>query len=110
MSLITTHVLDTAAGKPAAGVAVLLEVRDTDGWRQLATGVTDDDGRVRVLGPDSVAPGEYRLTFATRDYFARDGRESFFPEVTVTFTVADGSHHHVPILLSPFAFSTYRGS
>lgn len=111
MTAITTHVLDTATGLPAAGIAVRLDVRDGDGWRALGDGVTDGDGRLRDLGPDAVAGGEYRLTFASGAYFAGHGRETFFPEVTVAFTVADPTgHHHVPLLLSPFAFSTYRGS
>jgi 5-hydroxyisourate hydrolase len=111
VSAITTHVLDTALGRPAAGIAVRLEAGDGLGWRVLGDGVTDADGRVRELGPDMVTEGHHRLTFATAAYFAHDGRESFFPEVTVTFTVTDPTqHHHVPILLSPFAFSTYRGS
>jgi 5-hydroxyisourate hydrolase len=111
MSAITTHVLDTALGRPAAGVAVRLEVRDGSGWRPLGDGVTDQDGRVRELGPGTIAAGHHRLIFDTAAYFAADGRESFFPEVTVTFTVTEpAQHHHVPILLSPFAFSTYRGS
>ncbi len=104
MSAITTHVLDTAAGRPAAGIAVRLEGPDG----VLGTGVTDQDGRVRELGPAVVPAGRYRLVFDTESYFD-DG--SFFPEVAVTFTVTDpAAHHHVPILLSPFAFSTYRGS
>ncbi|HEX3589878.1 MAG TPA: hydroxyisourate hydrolase [Pseudonocardiaceae bacterium] len=111
MTAITTHVLDTAAGLPAAGVAVALEVRTDAGWQRLGDGVTDDDGRVRDLGPDTVAAGQYRLTFGTGAYFAAIGTRSFFPEVTVTFVIDDPTrHHHVPLLLSPFAFSTYRGS
>lgn len=111
MTAITTHVLDTAAGRPAAGVAVRLEALVDGAWRELGTGVTDADGRVGALGPDAVAAGHHRLVFATGAYFAATGRESFFPEVTVTFAVtAPEEHHHVPILLSPFAFSTYRGS
>lgn len=112
MSAITTHVLDTALGRPASGIAVRLEARDGgDGWRTIGDGVTDQDGRVRELGPDTITAGGHRLTFDTAAYFERDGRESFFPEVTVTFTVTEPTqHHHVPILLSPFAFSTYRGS
>lgn len=111
MSLITTHVLDTATGRPAAGVGVVLEARTGDGWHTLGEARTDDDGRVRNIGPDTAGPGTYRLTFRTEEYFSRDGRESFFPEVTVTFTVTDATaHHHVPLLLSPYAFSTYRGS
>jgi 5-hydroxyisourate hydrolase len=102
--VITTHVLDTAAGRPAAGVAVRLEVLDETGWRTVRDTVTDEDGRVRDFGVAPVA-GRYRLTFDTAD------RSAFFPEITVTFAVtAPGEHHHVPILLSPFAFSTYRGS
>ena len=111
MTAITTHVLDTSAGHPAAGVAVRLDVRTDAGWLLMDEGVTDDDGRLRDLGPDAVAAGEYRLTFGTGAYFAATGTESFFPEVTVTFVISDPTrHHHVPLLLSPFAFSTYRGS
>jgi 5-hydroxyisourate hydrolase len=76
-------------------------------WHSVATGATDADGRLRF--PDAVPAGGYRLTFATGAWFAARGTQSFYPEVTVTFTVADG-HYHVPLLLSPFAYSTYRGS
>jgi 5-hydroxyisourate hydrolase len=104
MSAITTHVLDTAAGRPAVGIAVRLEGQ---GGEVLGDAVTDRDGRVRTLGPETLSVGRYRLVFDTAGYFA----ESFFPEVVITFTVADpAQHYHVPILLSPFAFSTYRGS
>ncbi|QRP44369.1 hydroxyisourate hydrolase [Amycolatopsis sp. FDAARGOS 1241] len=105
MSLVTTHVLDTAAGKPAAGIAVRFERAD---GTPVAEGVTDDDGRVRDLGPDTLDPGVYRLVFDTGAYL---GPEAFFPDVTIAFRITDGaSHHHVPVLLSPFAYSTYRGS
>ncbi|MEU4670608.1 hydroxyisourate hydrolase [Amycolatopsis sp. NPDC023774] len=108
MSLVTTHVLDTAAGKPAAGIAVRFERVDGTGGTPIAEGVTDDDGRVRDLGPDTLEPGVYRLVFDTGAYL---GPEAFFPDVTIAFRIADGSsHHHVPVLLSPFAYSTYRGS
>lgn len=111
MSAITTHVLETTAGHPAAGVGVELAVRDDTGWRRLGTATTDADGRVREIGPATAPAGDYRLVFATGEYYARDGRETFFPEVAVTFTVPAGArHHHVPLLLSPFAFSVYRGS
>jgi 5-hydroxyisourate hydrolase len=111
MSAITTHVLDTALGRPARGIAVRLERRDGDAWTELGAGVTDDDGRVRELGPDRTTAGPHRLVFDTAGYFARDDRDTFFPEVGITFTVADPEqHHHVPLLLSPFALSTYRGS
>jgi 5-hydroxyisourate hydrolase len=103
---VSTHVLDAARGVPAAGVAVRLE----RGSEVLAEAKTDDDGRVRDLGA-RLAAGTYRLTFATGDYFAATGREGFYPEVVVAFTVTDpAQHHHVPLLLAPFAYSTYRGS
>jgi 5-hydroxyisourate hydrolase len=116
MTAITTHVLDTARGRPAAGVPVRLE-RTADG-AELGRARTDGDGRVRALGP-RLEPGSYRLVFDTADYLAeRPGGEPaqasgppFFPEVTVTFTV-DGlaAHEHIPLLLSPFGYSAYRGS
>ncbi len=112
MSAITTHVLDTARGVPAAGVPVTLDALGPEGWRALGTGATDADGRLRTLLPPGVVAeqGMYRLTFDTGAYFRAIGAEGFYPEVTVTFTVRDGRHHHVPLLLSPFGYSTYRGS
>jgi 5-hydroxyisourate hydrolase len=104
---ISTHVLDATAGAPATGVDVLLEVRGDGGWLAVGGGATDGDGRLRF--PDAVSPAEYRLTFGTGQYFAARGVESFYPEVVVTFT-ASGGHYHVPLLLSPFAYSTYRGT
>jgi 5-hydroxyisourate hydrolase len=121
-SAITTHVLDTARGLPAAGVAVRLERVPGDGQPPLGQpplgqpplgqSVTDADGRARDVGPAVLPPGIYRLVFDTGAYFASQGPEpAFFPEVTVTFRVDGQSrHHHVPLLLSPFAYSTYRGS
>ena len=109
MSAVTTHVLDTARGRPAAGVRVRLE-QDAGGG-VVASATTDDDGRVRHLGPDRVEPGTYRLVFDTADYFSRTGQSCFFPEVSLSFVVADPDRHlHVPVLMSPFAYSTYRGS
>jgi 5-hydroxyisourate hydrolase len=111
VSAISTHVLDTAQGRPAAGLLVRLEhVVGVDG-AVLATATTDADGRVPSLGPDRVCPGTYRLVFDTAGYFSRTGQPCFFPEVSLSFVVADPEqHHHVPVLLSPFAYSTYRGS
>jgi 5-hydroxyisourate hydrolase len=110
MSAITTHVLDTALGRPAAGIPVRLEAL-TPHPVVLAEATTDADGRVPELGPDQVEPGTFRLVFDTAAYHAGRGEAGFFPEVAITFTVADPTqHHHVPVLLSPFAFSTYRGS
>lgn len=111
MSAVTTHVLDAAQGRPAVGVAVRLERLDGDASDPLAHGRTDDDGRARDLGPEQVPAGTYRLVFDTGAWFAAAGRETFYPEVVVTFLVTDEHpHHHVPLLLSPFAYSTYRGS
>ncbi|NYI80743.1 hydroxyisourate hydrolase [Nocardioides panzhihuensis] len=117
-SAITTHVLDTALGRPAAGVPVRLsridppstDRPDFDAIVVLADAVTDDDGRATDLGPDQVPAGTYQLRFDTAAYYAATGQECFFPQVTVTFAVTDRRHHHVPLLLSPFAYSTYRGS
>ncbi len=106
MSHLTTHILDATAGSPAVGVAVALVTTSGD---ELATGVTDADGRLG-LGPDALAPGDYALVFTTSAYFAAQGVDAFYPSVTVAFTVGDRPHYHVPLLLSPFAYSTYRGS
>lgn len=110
-SHLTTHVLDASAGKPAAGIEVVLEHKQDAGWTQVATGTTNADGRIGDLGPEQLASGTYRLTFAVADYFAATGTPTFYPEITVTFAVDAGeTHYHVPVLLSPFAYSTYRGS
>jgi len=109
--MVTTHVLDAALGRPAAGVAVRLERPAGAAWAELATGATDADGRIPQLGPDTLEPGTYRLRFDTAAYFTATDRTGFYPEVTVAFTVTeDGGHYHVPLLLSPYAYSTYRGS
>ncbi|MGX5696654.1 hydroxyisourate hydrolase [Agromyces soli] len=111
VSQITTHVLDAQRGVPAAGVAVELSRREGEGWALVATGVTDADGRAKQLGPEQVPGGEYRLRFDTGAYFAATETDTFYPEVLIGFAVADdGRHYHVPLLLSPFAYSTYRGS
>jgi len=109
---ITTHVLDTARGRPAAGLAVTLSHRGGNGaWSAVGMGVTDDDGRVPDLTPGRVEAGDYRLDFATEAYFKSAGTRAFYPEVSVVFTLDDpGAHHHVPLLLSPFGYSTYRGT
>ena len=114
MSLITTHVLDTSRGRPASGVAVSLELETADDtWKQIGKGTTDADGRARDLLPDGFAlhGGVYRLTFATGPYFAAQEIEAFYREVVILFTVSDpAQHYHVPLLLNPFGYSTYRGS
>lgn len=109
MSAVTTHVLDTGRGRPAAGVPVRLE--RCYGATVLVRARTDGDGRVQDLGPDRLDAGDYRIVFDTGAYFARLGQAAFYPEVTVTFTLADPEqHYHVPLLLSPYGYSTYRGS
>jgi 5-hydroxyisourate hydrolase len=113
MSQITTHVLDVATGNPAAGVPVILEIEKAGGeWREISRGSTDGDGRLRhLLPPDSLAEGTYRLTFDTNAYFNARKIVGFYPQVTVVFRVRDvKEHYHIPLLLSPFGYSTYRGS
>lgn len=114
MSAITTHVLDTARGCPAAGVPVVLE-RDAGAgqWHAIGRGATDADGRLGGLMPDdaALAPGLYRLIFNTRDYFDAHGIRGFYPHVVVVFeAIAGEAHYHVPLLLGPFGYTTYRGS
>ncbi len=111
-SPITTHVLDTTAGRPAVGVEVRLSSRDARGaWHEIGSGTTDVDGRVVDLLATTFESGEYRLRFETGAYFDRLGITAFYPYVEVTFSVAHPTeHYHVPILLNPFGYSTYRGS
>jgi 5-hydroxyisourate hydrolase len=113
MSAITTHVLDTALGRPAAGIHVQLQVGEGRVWRPIAEGKTDADGRLRSL-TDNAQPldsGVYRLVFDTGSYFNEAGTTAFHPRVTVEFTVdSAASHYHVPLLISPFGYTTYRGT
>jgi 5-hydroxyisourate hydrolase len=113
-SPITTHVLDVSTGRPAAGIAVVLERKThTVGWQSIADGITNIDGRINDLihSNEAFLPGHYRLIFETGPYFLVHDREGFFPQVTISFAVKDPSqHYHVPLLLSPFGYSTYRGS
>ena len=114
MSGITTHVLDTSRGRPADGVPVALEVQEGGGgWRAVGRGRTDADGRLKDLlpGGHELVEGVYRLTFDTALYFAARDAPAFYPEVSIVFQVRDAAeHYHVPLLLSPFGYSTYRGS
>jgi len=114
MSAITTHVLDTSKGRPAGGVPVVLEFRAAErSWKVVGRGHTDADGRVGNLLPtDSrLEPGTYRLTFDAAAYFRAQNIESFYPEVSLVFAVRDvAQHYHVPLLLSPYGYTTYRGS
>jgi 5-hydroxyisourate hydrolase len=117
--MITTHVLDTANGRPAKGVPVELERAASESvfggvteWQMVGSGVTDADGRLRELTrPGPVEPGTYRIRFQTGVYFDSIRQAGFFPLVEIQFTVVDGAqHYHVPLLLSPYGYSTYRGS
>lgn len=129
MSAITTHVLDTVLGKPAAGIAVRLEKLEGGGWIEVspdgeppervrsapsswvevAASATDADGRCRDLASDAPA-GDYRLTFDTGSYLERQGRTSIYPEISITFTCDGKGHYHLPLLLSDNSYTTYRGS
>lgn len=110
--MITTHVLDTALGRPGRAIAIELERVEHDAWKLVGGGITDDDGRLRTLTPaGALVTGRYRIRFQTGAYFVAHGVDGFFPVVEIQFTVADANaHYHVPLLLSPFGFSTYRGS
>jgi 5-hydroxyisourate hydrolase len=108
--VISTHVLDTARGHPAEGVPVVLEHQVGDRWEEVGRAVTDADGRVHELFGGELADGHYRLTFDTATYFRVVGDAVFYPAVSVVFTAAGGGHHHIPLLLSPFSYTTYRGS
>jgi 5-hydroxyisourate hydrolase len=110
--MITTHVLDIARGEPAEGVTVILELRQASEWTPIGRGITDTKGRVTTFSDGPVAPGTYRLTFDIGTYHREFGLAvPFFPEVKVTFNVRDpDEHYHLPLLLSPFGYSTYRGA
>ncbi len=112
MSQLTTHILDTSIGKPAQNVSIVLEQQTAGGWKKIANGLTNNDGRIpNLLAADKILDkGIYRLIFDTKSYFEKQGLKSFYPSVTVEFEITDGSHYHVPLLLNPFGYSTYRGS
>ena len=118
MSGISTHILDTSIGRPAAGVAVTLEAFGTLSgdwrgmWRLVAEATTDADGRCRLVpAKDPIKPGIHRLTFITGPYFAARRQPTLYPEVSITFTVAEGeANYHIPLLVNPFGYTTYRGS
>ena len=109
MSAITTHVLDAVLGKPAAGIALRLEKRQRSQWEVISSGATDADGRCRDLAP-AAKKGVYRLTFETRAYLAKLGRNSIYPDVSITFICDGKEHYHMPLLLSDNSYTTYRGS
>lgn len=113
MSQITSHVLDTALGKPAAGITISLDVQMQDeSWICIGRDTTNSDGRVIDLVPYDhiLSPGIYRLLFDIKSYFDLTDTRSFYPIIPIIFEVTDGSHYHVPLLLNPYGYSTYRGS
>jgi 5-hydroxyisourate hydrolase len=111
---VSVHVLNLQSGEPTAGIHVTLEQRSGEQWRQLADGVTNEQGRVAALYPEGkpVTAGEYRIVFQTGEYYARQGQATFFPRIPVEFKVDTPTqqHYHIPLLLSPFGYSTYRGN
>ena len=111
MSKITTHVLDIARGAPAGGVKIRLEKKSGERWMFIGDGRTDHDGRLRTLAPDEIEEGVYRITFDIRSYWDAHGIEGFYPEASIAFEVRDpAQRYHVPLLLSPYGYSTYRGT
>ncbi len=111
MTTITTHVLDTSIGGPAKGVKILLEFKKDDSFHELNKVITNSDGRVDELLPIPLVQGIYKLTFDTRDYFKVKGTKSFYPEASIVFEIDNEfEHYHVPLLISGFGYSTYRGS
>lgn len=112
MSHITTHILDTSKGRPAAGISVFLFQQTGEEWKQLALAHTNSDGRIPTLLAEDIIlePDTYKLRFETKEYFEKQGIQSFYPFVEITFMVTGPEHYHVPLLLNPFGYSTYRGS
>ena len=111
MSSLSTHILDTALGKPAVAVTVTLEQCSTQGWLKLTEAKTDEDGRIKSLVAEPLTPGHYRLTAEIGDYFANDGRDALYVSAQIDFVLAEaGTHFHLPFLISPWSWSTYRGS
>jgi len=112
MSQLTTHVLDTSIGKPAAEVSITLQHYHSNSWAIMASGMTNSDGRIGELLPPGkvLTHGKYRMIFDTGAYFKRQDIKTFYPEVIIEFQIFDESHYHIPLLLSPFGYSTYRGS
>jgi 5-hydroxyisourate hydrolase/2-oxo-4-hydroxy-4-carboxy-5-ureidoimidazoline decarboxylase len=112
ISQLTTHVLDTSIGKPGRNITVRLKKNDNGTWKIFAQGITNDDGRIADLLPSGklLPPGNYKLVFETGAYYHTQKIKSFYPETEIQFTITDGAHYHVPLLLNPFGYSTYRGS
>jgi 5-hydroxyisourate hydrolase len=112
MSQITTHILDTSIGKPAEGVSIILYRRQGESWERIGSGITNADGRIAdLLAAGSVLPkGQYKMRFEVAAYFERMERKAFYPFVEIVFMIDNNEHYHIPLLLNPFGYSTYRGS
>ena len=112
MSQLTTHILDTTKGKPAAGVSIVLYSQKNNSWVELAKGVTNADGRIPdLLKKDAVLEsGSYKMKFETKEYFDKERIATFYPYVEIVFEITSKEHYHIPLLLNPFGYSTYRGS
>ena len=112
MSQITTHILDTSKGKPVADVKVYLYKADNSNWAEIAWGTTNQDGRVRELLPNDepLPTGNYKLKFETKEYFAKEWIPTFYPFIEIVFEIQSTDHYHIPLLLNPYGYSTYRGS
>jgi 5-hydroxyisourate hydrolase len=112
MGQITTHILDTTKGKPAAGITIVLYAGQNDEWTEIARSKTNQDGRTTDLLQNDVSlqTGIYKLRFETKDYFDKNNIPTFYPYVEIIFDIQSGDHYHVPLLLNPFGYSTYRGS
>lgn len=112
MSPITTHILDTSEGKPAQGVKIKLYCSENENWKSIAEGVTDKDGRIKDLlnENEKLQKGIYKMIFETGFYFSQKDMKSFYPYVEIVFEISDEEHYHIPLLLSPFGYTTYRGS
>lgn len=112
MGRISTHILDTSIGKPAEGVKIILEELTGTNWKKTDEGITNADGRINnLISEDTeVKEGTYRITFEIENYFKDQKRESFYPSVNIIFKTKAGEHYHVPLLINPFGYSTYRGS
>jgi 5-hydroxyisourate hydrolase len=112
MSQLTTHILDTSKGRPASGVTIILYQGQHDQWSELAKGITNADGRIPdLLKEDILLPhGSYKMRFDTKVYFDKQNIETFYPYVEIIFDITTDEHYHIPLLLNPFGYSTYRGS
>lgn len=112
MSQLTTHILDTTKGKPAEGVTITLFQQQNNDWKKIASGITNSDGRIAdlLLKDTTLDFGTYKMKFETKEYFDKQSAKTFYPFVEIVFDITTKEHYHIPLLLNPFGYSTYRGS